>query len=207
MQGAAAHGFTGELWTVAQIGKFIDREFGIAYHLRMCGGCCGTGWAGARRGPSARPRNATRPPSSAGSTRTGRGSANARRRRACLVFLDESGVSLLPNVRRTWAPRGRPPLLRHHFNWKRASMAAALCYGIGGSGAQLAFHVQAGSYDTASLIGVLKQLRRFLGGQQATLVWDGLGAHRSRAMRAFWPPSGTGWWWSGCRPVPRPQPG
>jgi transposase len=96
-----------------------------------------------------------------------------------------SGVSLLPNVRRTWAPRGRPPLLRHHFNWKRASMAAALCYGIGGGGAQLAFHVQAGSYDTASLIGVLKQLRRFLGGQKATLVWDGLGAHRSRAMRAF----------------------
>lgn len=63
-------------------------------------------------------------------------------------------------------------------------MAAALCYGIGG-GATVAFHVQAGSYDTASLIGVLKQLRRFLGGQKATLVWDGLGAHRSRAMRAF----------------------
>jgi transposase len=112
-------------------------------------------------------------------------SSLAQRRRACLVFLDVSGVSLLPNVRRTWAPRGRPPLLRHHFNWKRASMAAALCYGIGGGGAQLAFHVQAGSYDTASLIGVLKQLRRFLGGQKATLVWDGLGAHRSRAMRAF----------------------
>jgi len=85
--------------------------------------------------------------------------ANARRRRACLVFLDESGVSLLPNVRRTWAPRGRPPLLRHDFNWKRASMAAALCYGIGGGGATVAFQVQAGSYDTASLIGVLKQLR------------------------------------------------
>ena len=32
---------------------------------------------------------------------------------------------------------------------------------------------------------MLKQLRRFLGGQKATLVWDGLGAHRSRAMRAF----------------------
>jgi DDE superfamily endonuclease len=62
--------------------------------------------------------------------------------------------------------------------------ATVPCYGIGG-GAQLAFHVQAGSYDTASLIGVLKQLRRVLGGQKATLVWDGLGAHRSRAMRAF----------------------
>jgi transposase len=94
-------------------------------------------------------------------------------------------VSLLPNVRRTWAPRGRPPLLRHHFNWKRASIAAALCYGIGGGAATDVFHVQAGSYDTASLIGVLQQLRRLLGGQKATLVWDGLGAHRSRAMRAF----------------------
>jgi transposase len=110
--------------------------------------------------------------------------ANARRRKACLVFFDESGVSLLPNVRRTWAPRGHPPV-RHHFNWKRASMAAALCYGSHGGGAQVAFHVQAGSYDTDTLIGVLGELRRFLGGQKATLLWDGLGAHRSRAMQAF----------------------
>jgi hypothetical protein len=64
-------------------------------------------------------------------------------------------------------------------------MATLSNYGLQGGGAQMAFHVQAGSYDTGSLIGVLKQLRRFLGGQKATLVWDGLGAHRSRAMRAF----------------------
>jgi hypothetical protein len=32
---------------------------------------------------------------------------------------------------------------------------------------------------------VLGELCRFLGGQKATLVWDGLSAHRSRAMRAF----------------------
>jgi len=94
-------------------------------------------------------------------------------------------VSLLPNVRRTWAPRGRPPVLRHHFNWKRASMAGALCYGNRGGGAKLCFHVQPGNYDTDSLIQVLDELRRFLGGQKATLLWDGLGAHRSRAMQAF----------------------
>ena len=101
------------------------------------------------------------------------------------MFFDESGVSLLPNVRRTWAPRGRPPVLRHHFNWKRTSMAAALCYGSQGGGASLCFHVQPGSYDTDTLIGVVGELRRFLGGQKATLLWDGLGAHRSRKMRAF----------------------
>jgi len=51
---------------------------------------------------------------------------NAQRRSACLVFFDESALSLTPNVRRSWAPRGRPPTLVHPFNWKKASMAAAL---------------------------------------------------------------------------------
>ena len=60
--------------------------------------------------------------------------ANAHRRRACLVF-DESAFSLTPNVRPTWAPRGQPPTLAHPFNWKEASMAAAICYGVRGGGA------------------------------------------------------------------------
>jgi transposase len=49
----------------------------------------------------------------------------------------------------------------------------------------LGFHVKAGSYDTDRLIEVLGELRRFLGGEKATLLWDGLPAHRSRAMRAW----------------------
>jgi hypothetical protein len=88
-------------------------------------------------------------------------------------------------VRSTWAPRGQPPLLVHPFNWKRASMAAALCYGPGGGGCQLAFHLQPGSYNTDTLMVVLGELRRFLGGQKATLLWDGLPAHRSNKMKAF----------------------
>jgi transposase len=102
-----------------------------------------------------------------------------------LVFWDESGASLLPVTRRTWAPRGHTPVIGHHFNWKRASMAAALCYGSLGGGAAVAFHHQHGAYDTDTLIGALGELRAFLGGQKATLVWDGLPAHRSLAMRAW----------------------
>jgi transposase len=64
-------------------------------------------------------------------------------------------------------------------------MAAALCYGVRGGGAQLCFHVTAGNYDTERLIEVLGELRRFLGGEKATLLWDGLPAHRSRAMGAW----------------------
>ena len=52
-------------------------------------------------------------------------------------------------------------------------MAAALCYGVRGGGAQLAFHVRAGNYDTDSLIEVLGELRRFLAGEKATLYGMG----------------------------------
>jgi hypothetical protein len=68
-------------------------------------------------------------------------------------------------------------------------MAAALCYGSRGGGAALAFHHQVGAYDTETLIDALGELRAFLGGQKATLVWDGLPAHRSKVMGA----------WLGCQ--------
>jgi DDE superfamily endonuclease len=101
------------------------------------------------------------------------------------VFWEESGASLLPVTRRTSAPRGHTPVIGHRFKWKRGSMAAARCYGSRGGGAQLAFYHQVGAYDTQTLIGALGQLRRALGGQKATLLWDGLPTHRSRAMRAW----------------------
>jgi hypothetical protein len=92
--------------------------------------------------------------------------------------------------------------LTHPFNWKKASMAAALCYGVRGGGAQLAFHVRAGNDDTDTLIKVLDQLRRFLGGEKATLL--GMGCPPTAAARCGpgWRPSGPGWWSSGCPPTP-----
>jgi transposase len=49
-----------------------------------------------------------------------------------------------------------------------------------GGGAALAFIRSA--HSTGTLIQALEQLRRFLGGHKATLVWDGLPAHRSKLM-------------------------
>ncbi|MFC7896776.1 transposase [Streptomyces sp. NPDC057381] len=106
---------------------------------------------------------------------------------AWIVFLDESGISLLPQIRRTYSPRGRTPLLRHRLNWKRASMAGALGYHstVPDRGARLCFHLKPGSYDTAGLIEVLEQMKVFYRGERVVLVWDGLSAHWSRAMRAW----------------------
>jgi hypothetical protein len=106
---------------------------------------------------------------------------------AWIVFFDESGISLIPPVRRSWSPRGRTPILRHRYHWKRASMAAALGYRPDHTGtmqARLCFHLQQDSYDTDSLIGVLEQLAGFYGGHKVVLLWDGLSAHWSYKMRA-----------------------
>jgi transposase len=76
-------------------------------------------------------------------------------------------------------------VLRFHFNWKRLSMAAALAYRFDGGTSRLVFATRAGAYDDAGLIEFLTQLRRHLRGDKATLIWDGLPSHRSRAMRTF----------------------
>jgi hypothetical protein len=109
----------------------------------------------------------------------------ARAKSAWIVFLDESAVSLIPPVRRTWSPRGHTPILRHRFGWKKASMAAALGYHASGQGARLCFHLQQPSYDTDTLIGVLEQLAGFYAGHKVVLIWDGLSAHWSTKMRAW----------------------
>jgi len=115
----------------------------------------------------------------------------ARAESAWLVFFDESGISLIPPVRRTWSPRGQTPVLCHRYHWKRASMAAALGYRLvqpgGGTSAmqaRLCFHLQADNYDTDRLIQVLEQLKGFYAGQKVVLLWDGLSAHWSHKMRA-----------------------
>ena len=97
------------------------------------------------------------------------------------MFEDESGVSLLPSLRATWAPRGQTPVLRHPFNYRRLSLAGALAYEADGSGAHLFFALRPGAYNDETLIEFLNQLHEV---EQRTvlLIWDGLPSHRSRRM-------------------------
>jgi transposase len=106
----------------------------------------------------------------------------ARRQNALIVFEDESGISLLPSVRATWAPRGQTPVLRHRFVWKRLSLAGALAYEPDGSDAHLVFQLRPGAYNDETLIEFLTELNQ-LEQRTVLLIWDGLPSHRSRRMR------------------------
>jgi hypothetical protein len=42
------------------------------------------------------------------------------------VFADECGFLLIPNVRRTWAPRGQTPIIRHRYRRDKISAISAI---------------------------------------------------------------------------------
>ena len=91
-------------------------------------------------------------------------SSLAQTRNAWLCFIDESGVKLTPPVRRTWAPRGQTPVLRHPYRrGKQLSMCGLLAYRHSdGDGEQVAawmgFDLLEGAYDTRQCIRVLDGL-------------------------------------------------
>jgi len=111
---------------------------------------------------------------------------NAVHQRAWIFFQDETGFSQQPSIRRTWAPRGKTPILRSRGNhWTKTSVAAALGFRWDGRKTRLFARTKADSFNTESLIVFLKDLQRFVKGAKVILVWDHLPAHRSKIMKRF----------------------
>ena len=113
------------------------------------------------------------------------GKQNARRRRAWLLFQDESGLSERPPFRSTWAPKGRTPIVIHPFKWTKVSVAAVLAYRWDGRRCQLFFQTKKDSYNAKTLISFLRDLRKHFPRHRGILLWDRLQAHRSAAMNAY----------------------
>jgi transposase len=111
----------------------------------------------------------------------------ARRRRAHLVFLDESGFMLTPTVRRTLAPRGKTPILRSWDRHDRISAISAVTVSPGRRRLGLYFRLlpddaNAHGEDT---VDFLRQLRRHIPGPM-TILWDRGNIHdRSKVVRAY----------------------
>jgi hypothetical protein len=65
------------------------------------------------------------------------------------------------------------------------SIAAALAFSWDGKRSRLFFQTKPDSYNTGSLIGFLKALKRELRGSNCILIWDGLPSHKSKVMKAY----------------------
>ena len=103
-----------------------------------------------------------------------------------IVWVDETGLYLLPAVVRTYAPRGETPVLLHTGgNWKRLSVAGALAYRWDGRRSRFFFHTRAGTYTDRALVPFVRALKRHFRGRRIVLIWDGLGGHKSRYMTTY----------------------
>jgi len=87
-------------------------------------------------------------------------------------------------VRRTWAPRGQTPVIRHHFNWKRINSVGGIACKGDGSDRRLLLHLQKDPVNTETVVGFLDSLHEEIDGVIVAL-WDGLSAHRSNVVREY----------------------
>lgn len=103
-----------------------------------------------------------------------------------MVFLDESGLLLTPLVRRSWAPRGRTPILYQCTRSReKVSCIAALSLSALQRRVGLYFSVRSNAnVTTVWLIEFLRDLATHLR-NPVLLVWDRLPGHRARAVQRF----------------------
>ena len=106
---------------------------------------------------------------------------------AILVFADESALQMNPVVRRSWAPRGKTPILRTKTrSHKKISAMGAIATGPGGRRPKLLFRLHPGkNIGSIECVAFLEQLALNYPGRNVFVIWDGLRAHWSKKVEAW----------------------
>ena len=187
-QGPGAQGWPNQLWTTARVAQLIERYFKIRYHhdhvcrfLRQR-----LNWSVQK--PVRRARERDEAAILDWQSREFPRIANAAQaRQAHMVFLDESGFMLTPTVRRTWAPRGRTPVLDAWDRRDRISAISSISVSPKNRALNLHFDLLPDNANVhgEDIVEYLRRLKAQLGGP-LTIVWDGGRVHdRSKAVQAF----------------------
>jgi hypothetical protein len=105
---------------------------------------------------------------------------------AHLVLIDESGLRLNPLVRRTWATRGRTPVIGGDGGHrKKVSVVGAVSVSPAAKRLGLYFStLPDGSFDAPAVVAVLRDVLRHPRGN-VVVVWDGGPNHKGPAVREF----------------------
>lgn len=105
---------------------------------------------------------------------------------AQLGFLDETGISDRPHVRRTWSKKGKTPIIASAGGWKNRTVIATIVTDPKRKKkSKLYALIRKQAVKSADTIFYVKHLQKHFRNRKLILLWDGLAAHTSKATQTF----------------------
>jgi putative transposase len=186
-QGAKAHGWNNDLWTTNRVKKLIRRELGIDYSYKHTWYLIRhyLGWTSqkpiTRYGERDEEEIQKWPISTFKEI-----VSEADSRRAYIAFADEAGFMLMPTLRKTYAPCGKPPIVRTADPHGRISTLCALTLSPVNRRANIFFEMLQDNmnYTGKRVANFLEKLRKRLA-SPCILIWDCIPIHTGKPINAF----------------------
>lgn len=186
-QGAPAHGFVGDVWTGPRVADVIARHFQVSMSERHARRIIHQlGWSQQTPARKAKQRDDDAVAQWL-HERWPQLKREARRARRTILFVDESSVSLLPSVVKTWAPRGETPVLHEHLSKAHLSLISAVS-----PNGKAYYKIQRASFDSAAVIRFLDALHEWIPGKLLVL-WDGAPIHHSQEIQDYLAQGASAW--------------
>lgn len=180
------HGYATDLWSTPRLAQLIEQEFGAHFHPDYLGT-----WLRQRGYTPQKPRCVHREQDDEAIARWlaedwPRIKRKARRRDACLLLLDESGLLMAPLLRRSWALKGHPPESKYKAGRReKVSVAAALWLPPLRDHLHVAYQTLVNGYFTnVEVADFLSSAVQGLPGP-VIVLWDGGTMHKGGPIRAL----------------------
>jgi len=91
---------------------------------------------------------------------------------------------LIPQIRKTWAPRGQTPIHKHRYSHEKISAISALTISPARKRPGLYFHLYINNIGQDEVCSFVRHLLRHLRGP-VIIVWDNSRTHKGSAVRSL----------------------
>ncbi|MGD0769725.1 MAG: IS630 family transposase [Tepidisphaeraceae bacterium] len=186
-EGAIAHGWINELWTIQRVGELIKSKFQLDLSHTTVWRILKTdlGWS------SIKPQTVLRERDEEKISKWREQDFDEIRRRAqkrgaYLVFVDEAGFMLQPTLRKTFAPRGSRPVTRVSDPHGRISTVCAMAVSPKRKRLNLYFRLLPDNtnFTGHSIASFLKYVHQELR-SPITVIWDSIPIHSADPVRRY----------------------
>ncbi len=181
-----AHGYDTPIWTTQLVARLIQERFDVQYHHDHVGAIMHQlGYSYQKPAKQPRERDEARV------QRWHRQewpviASQSRQRQSTLVFVDEAGFSMIPSIKKTWAPRGQTPVVKHRNRWyRKVSVIGGLTVSPDGQHLDASFDWYPGEHIKQPQVATFLEHLVEEFGDRLDVVWDNLSSHGGPLIRAF----------------------